>query len=59
MLPVALGSFASFTMDTYSSFSPGPKATLVVPAPARMLKTWSSLPAGEILRTFAPNHCAT
>src|SRR5439155_19736857 len=59
MLPLAFGSFGSFTTVTYSSCSPGPNATLVVPSPAAIGNTCRSLPAGEIFRIFPPNHCAT
>src|SRR3954451_5328934 len=59
MQPFACGSFGSFTTVTYNSFSPSPKATLVVPSPAAMLKTCSSLPSREIFKSLAPDHCAT
>src|SRR5439155_6369539 len=59
MLPLAFGSFGSFTTVTYSSCSPGPNATFVVPSPAAIGNTCRSLPPGEIFRIFPPNHCAT
>src|SRR6478672_2600848 len=59
MLPFACASFGSFTTVTYNSFSASPKATLVVPSPAAMLKTCSSLPSDEIFKTLPPDHCAT
>jgi hypothetical protein len=59
MLPLACGSLGSFTTVTYKSFSPSPKATLVVPSPTAISKMWSSLPAGEIFRILPPENWAT
>jgi hypothetical protein len=40
-LPLACGSFGSFTTVTYKSFSPSPNATFVVPSPAAISKPMS------------------
>src|SRR6266481_3108140 len=59
MLPLACESFGSFTTVMYNSSSSSPKATLVVPSPAAISKTWRSLPSGDIFKILPPNHWAT
>src|SRR5205814_4880327 len=59
MLPFAFGSFGSFTTVTNNSFSPSPKATFVVPSPAAISNTCTSLPSGDIFKILPPNHWAT
>src|SRR5450755_691818 len=55
-LPLARGSFGSLTTVTYRTFSPSPNATFVVPSPASIANTWSSLPSGDNFSIFPPNH---
>src|SRR5262249_49010016 len=59
ILPFACGSSGSFTTVTYNSSSFFPKATLVVPSPAAISKTWRSLPSGDSFKILPPNHWAT
>src|SRR5260370_25062798 len=55
MLPFACGSFGSLTTVTYNSFSPSLNATFVVPSPAAISNTWSSLPSGDIFKILPSN----
>src|SRR5256886_10574059 len=59
ILPLACGSFGSFTTVTYNSFSPSPKATSVVPSPEKISNTCRSLPSGDSFKILPPNHWAT
>src|SRR4029450_12928253 len=56
MLPLACGSFGSFTTVTYNSLSPSLKARFVVPSPAVISNTCRSLPSGDIFKILPPNH---